>query len=287
MAERQSPQIRRRRLGLELRRLRESAGLTGDEVAERLRWSPSKVSRIETGRTSVTWGDVSDLLDLYELEDDDIRQALIALARDSRERGWWQSFGDVMSKGYATLVGFETAAQELWLFEPLTVPGLLQTPDYARAVMLGNPHQMSTEEIDRRVEVRMNRQMVLNSEDPLRLWVILDEAVLHRQTGGPEIMAAQLHHLADAARQPGINVQVIPFTGGAHAAMTGAFGIFEFTEASDRDIAYIDSLTGELYLERDSDIRATRDAFGYLRAIALPLDRSLSLITETANAYRK
>jgi transcriptional regulator with XRE-family HTH domain len=286
VAERNSPMVRRRRLGLELRRLREAAGKTGDEVAEHLGWSASKVSRIETGRIAAAWGDVSDLLDLYEVTDIDIRQTLLGMARQTKEKGWWQSFGDVLSTGYATLIGFETAARELHVFEPLTVPGLLQTPDYAHAVMRNGATDLSDEEIDRRVQVRLSRQAVLDGDDALKLWAILDEAVLTRQIGGPQVMGAQLTHLAELARRPGITIQVISFNQGAHAAMTGAFGIFEFP-GDDPDIAYIDSITGELYLERPSDVRIAKDTLQRLRAAAAPIDTSLRLITQAARSYQK
>ena len=286
MADRNSPMVRRRRLGLELRRLREAAGKTGDEVAERLGWSASKVSRIETGRIAAAWGDVSDLLDLYEVTDTAVRQTLIGMARQSREKGWWQSFGDVLSTGYATLIGFETAARELHVFEPLTVPGLLQTPGYAHAVMRSGAIDLSGDEIDRRVQVRLSRQAVLDGEDALKLWAILDQAVLTRQIGGPQVMADQLAHLAALAHRPGITIQVIAFAEGAHAAMTGAFGIFEFP-GEDPDIAYIDSVTGELYLERPSDVRTAKDALEHLRATAAPIDASLRLIEQAARSCQK
>lgn len=284
-----SPTSRRRRLGLELRRLREASGLTGDDVAKRLGWSVSKISRIEKARAAVPWGDVSDLLDLYGMDESDTRKALIQLARDSKQQAWWQPYNDVLAsfRNLATYIDLESAAESVRMFTPLTVPGLLQTESYARGIITtAGPLDLTEEEIERRVELRMRRQSVISEDPALELWVILDEAVLHRVVGDQDTMASQLHHLADCARHPKITIQVIPFSAGAHAAMAGAFSIFSFMERDDPEVAYVETVTGTLYLDRNTDLRAATICFDHLRAAALTASGSLELIMATARDYK-
>jgi transcriptional regulator with XRE-family HTH domain len=286
MPERGSPTVRRRRLGYELRQLREATRKTGEEAAAALGWSDSKISRIETGRIAVTWGDVSDMLDLYGVTDPEIRGSLIALAREARQKGWWHPYSSMLSRHYATHIGLEAAAESLRIFEPLTVPGLLQTEPYARAIIATNTRELGQDEIERRVEVRLRRQdVIFKSEDPLRLSVVLDEAVLRRETGGPAIMTGQIQRLIEASAQPRIRLQVLAFAQGSHVGMAGSFGIFSFPGDPGGDIGFVDTMAGSLFVERRAEITATRDAFDELSAQALSREDTLVLLTEISAAY--
>lgn len=281
-----NPTVRRRRLGIELRRLREEKGLRGDEAAQHLGWSPSKVSKIETGRMSVHHGDVRDMLDLYEVEDEGVRDALIRLAREAKQRGWWQPYSDLLSRNSATYIGLESAAESLREFRPLTVPGMFQTEDYARAVILGGgPLELREDETERRVALRMERQAFRKENAELDAWLILHEAVLRNQIGGRKVMFDQIHRLISEARNPWVTIQVIPFSAGAHPSMAGAFGIFGFKEDSDQDVAYVDSAIGILYLEKPEEVKAVSLNFDHLIAAALNKDESMALFETAAQEH--
>ncbi|MEU9886602.1 helix-turn-helix transcriptional regulator [Sphaerisporangium sp. NPDC051011] len=273
-----SPTVRRRRLASDLRRMREKAELTMEQVAERLGWSITKVSRIETSKVGVTVKDVGLLLDLYELTPSR-RAEVLTLARDAQKKGWWEGYGDLPTE-YATYIGLEAATTSIRSFAPEIVPGLLQTEDYARAVIRAALITSPPGEIERRVEVRMARQARLSQQDPLRLWSVLDEATLRRLVGGPDVMRAQLRHLADLAETPNITLQVLPFAVGAHAATSGAFSIFEFPEQVDADVVFLENLTGSLYVEKETDVYRYTLAFDHLRAKARDPDESRRCITE-------
>lgn len=280
--------MRRRRLGYELRMLREAAGKTGEDVAEALGWSDSKVSRIETGRISVHHGDVTDLLDLYGVTDTATRDALVALAREAKKQGWWHSYSDLLKRPYATYIGLEAAAASLRVFEPLTVPGLLQTPAYARAIIGTNTRELGDTEIERLIEVRLRRQdVVFKNDDPMRLLVVLDEAALHRETGGPAVMHEQTQHLIAAAAHPRVRLQILTFTQGSHVAMAGSFGIFSFPDAADPDIGFIDTMAGSLFLERRPEVAAARDVFDELSAQAASREDPIELLTQISAAYQR
>lgn len=285
MSDRSSPTSRRRRLGLELRRLREVAGLTGEDVGKQLGWSVSKVSRIEKARAAVPWSDVSDLLDVYDV-DDTTRTALIQLCKDSKQQAWWQPYNDVLAsfKNLANYIDLESAASSLRIYTPLTIPGLLQTEDYARAIVSATwPLELTDLEIQRRVELRMQRQKIIGLDPPLRLWAILDEASLHREVGGTGVMRAQLEHLGRVAHRPEITIQVIPFDAGGHVAMSGAFSIFSFDD--DPDVVSVEAVTGTLYLDRNADISAAAVRFDHLRSTAHTAIDSVKLIHEVARKY--
>ncbi|MEV5747032.1 helix-turn-helix transcriptional regulator [Actinoallomurus sp. NPDC052308] len=245
-----SPTARRRRLGAELRRFREAAGLTSYEAAERLGWaSNSKISRIENGRISVTWSDVAAMLDLYGAGPGETRDRLITLARRSKEKSWWQPYSDLLDKEYATVIDLETAASGLRIFQALAIPGLLQTPDYARTIITrSGPLDLDESEVERRVELRVQRQTILAQEGGFDLWAILDEAALRRMIGDPTVMREQLLHLNHEARRPHVTVQVVPYAVGPHASLAGSIGIYSFSEPSDRDVAFVETLAGHLIL---------------------------------------
>jgi transcriptional regulator with XRE-family HTH domain len=278
MAIEHSPTVRRRRLALELRRLREAAKLTCEEVADHLECSASKISRVETGRVSVSPRDVRDMLELYGVPVAQ-RESLVQLARDSRQKGWWHAFSDSMQPQFATYVGLESAASEIRIYEVSLIPELLQTEDYARAVIRSGMMSSPSDDIDRQVALRMARQPAITRDDPPKVWAVLDEAALRRQVGGPGLMRLQLEHLLAQASLPNVAVQVIPFGGGAHPAMGRPFIILVFPERVDTDVVYLEDLTSALYVEDVAEVDRYNVFFNHLRATALSFDDSSALIT--------
>ncbi|HZN76493.1 MAG TPA: helix-turn-helix transcriptional regulator [Micromonosporaceae bacterium] len=278
MTERRSPTIRRRRLGLELRRHREAAGVTIDYVAERLECSSSKISRIETGHTGATPRDVRDMLNLYGVRGAECDE-LVQIARDARMKGWWHPYSQVLTGAY---VGLEAAAEEIREYTQQVVPGLLQTEEYARAMIRAARPDIGVEEVDRRVSVRMGRQSLLEADDPVNLWVVLDEAVVSRPVGGDAVMRRQLEHLVEAADLPSVTLQLLPFEAGAHAGMDGTFAILNFPEPADADVVFAENATGGLFLEKTEELRKYRFIFDHIRAAALGPEESVSLIARLA-----
>ena len=237
--------------------------------------------RIEHARVRPQTRTLRTLLDLYGA--DEQQQAdLVALLRDARQRGWLHAYQSELPEQYTTYIGFEGEARSVWNYESLFVPGLLQTEDYARAVIRAGLPSASRDDIEPRVEVRMQRQDVLRNDNPLELWGIVDEAALLRQVGGRAVMHAQLSHLLEASELPNITLQVIPFSVGAHAGMPGSFVFMQFTEASIPDVIYLDSMAGDLFLEAEADVRRYRLAFEHLRAVAVSPDASRALVTALA-----
>lgn len=280
MSRGQGPTVRRRRLASELRRLREAADLTIDEVGDKLECSASKISRIETGHVGVTPRDVRDMLELYAVLGDD-REALVQLSREARTRGWWHSYSEVFTGAF---VGLEADASSLRAFQALLVPGLLQTEAYARTVIRAMRPDADDAEVDRRVVARLARQRLLTEVSPPEYWTVIDEAVLHRSVGGPEVMAAQLRRLLELAALPHVTIQVVPFGTGAHPGMEGPFLILGFPEQADPDVVYVDSTTSGAYLEMPADVRRYALMFDHLRAAALKPDDSVDLISTFAEA---
>ncbi len=276
-----SPTLRARRLAIELIGRREAAGLSREEAAGRLEWSTSTIFRIETGRSRPQPRSVRDLLDLYGVTGAE-RDGLIQLAREARQPGWWHSFRDVLPNPYEVYIGLETGAVSIRNFEPLLVPGLLQTADYARAMIRGGARELDRDEIERRVEVRMSRQQILLRDDRPRLWAVIDEAVIRRIVGGPATMAAQLRHLIEAAEQGKTTLQVVPFRAGAHAGTSGPFVILELPEPAEPDLVYVETLAGDIYLEDRADVDRYTLAFERLLAAALHPDDSIALVEAAA-----
>ena len=272
----QTPTRRRRRLGAELRRLRDKAGLTIDQVAEALECSQSKVSRIETGQVSATPRDVRDMLELYQV-DAAQREALVQIAREARQRGWWQKFVDVPD-GVPAYVSLEAAATSIDVYMALIVPALLQTAEYARAIIGAVRPDLPGSEIERRVELRVGRQALLDQDNPPALRVLLDDAVLRRPVGGAAVMRGQLQRLLEDAARPGVTVQVLPIGVGAHAGMDGPFTIFGFPAPAEPDIVALDSAADALYLESLEDLRRYRRVFERLLPAALPPEESTAFI---------
>jgi transcriptional regulator with XRE-family HTH domain len=278
MVSEHSPTVRRRRLALELRRLREAARLTCEEVADHLECSASKISRVETGRVSVSPRDVRDMLELYGVPVAQ-RESLVQLARDSRQKGWWHAFSDTMQPQFATYVGLESAASEIRIYEVSLIPELLQTEDYARVVIRSGMMSSPTDDIERQVALRMARQPAITREDPPKVWAVLDEAALRRQVGGPGLMRMQLEHLLAQAALPNVALQVIPFGGGAHPAMGRPFIVLVFPDRVDTDVVYLEDLTSALYLEDVAEVDRYNVFFNHLRATALSFEDSSALIT--------
>jgi len=274
-----SPTVRRRRLAGELRRFREAANLTIDEVGEKLECSASKISRIETGHVGVTPRDVRDMLDLYGI-DEDKREALVQLAREARQKGWWHAYTEVFTGSF---VGLESEAASLHTHQALLVPGLLQTEDYTRAVIRAIRPDVADAEIDKRVRGRLARQRLLTDPHPPEYWAVIDEAVLHRLVGGPKVMRAQLLRLAETAALPHVTLQVVPFGAGAHAGMEGPFLILGFPEQADPDVVYVENTTSGVYLEQPSDVRRYTLMFDHLRAAALKPDDTIAMIKRSAD----
>jgi transcriptional regulator with XRE-family HTH domain len=277
-----SPTLRRRELGARLRALRLERAMTVEGVAELLLCSPSKVSRMETGQRSATLRDVRDLCRIYEVTDPSQAEHLMQLVRDGKQQAWWQSYDlDV----YATYVGLEQAAATLSYYQSTIVPGLLQTAEYARAMHGGSmPAEFSPERANELVEVRIRRQQVLTRDPALQLLAVLDEAVLHREVGGPAVMAAQLRHLITTANLPNVTLQVIPYSAGAHPAMENMFNIIEFGDVAPR-VVYVEGLMGWLFIEREHDVARYAEVFKYLCDIALDPQETIELIAEIGRRH--
>ncbi|MFJ8363184.1 helix-turn-helix domain-containing protein [Streptomyces sp. NPDC093984] len=283
MASNVNPTVRRRRLGQELRRLRELKGMTAEEVAERLLVSQSKISRLENGRRSISPRDVRDLCGVYEVEDQRVVESLMEMARDSRQQGWWHAFGDIP---YSVYIGLETDAESLRVYEPQIITGLLQTRAYAEALIQGALPETSPADIEKRVQVRMRRQERISAENnPLRLWVVLDEAALRRQVGDNLVMREQLEHLAEMSRLPHVTVQVLPFEVGAHPGLNGQYAILEFADAADSSVVYLEGVTSDLYLEKAQDVQKYAVMYEHLRAQALNVEQSRKFIEDAAKSY--
>ena len=282
MAPSSSPTVRRRRLAAELRRLRQASKLTIEQVAETLEWSPGKVSKIENARVSVMPRDARKLLDIYGITEGQERDLLLSLARESRQRGWWQQYGETVPEWFATYVGLEAEATAISVYQAEIVPGLLQTPRYAAALHRAALMNATEEEIDRHVAVRMERQARLSQPDAPRLWVVLNEAVIRRMVGERAIMHEQLVRLAEAASAPNITMQVLPFTAGAHASMDSAFWILGFDPPTDGEIVYFEHPTCSLYVEKPDEVARYRLVYEHLRAASLSLDESRRLIARSA-----
>ncbi|MBX9362156.1 helix-turn-helix domain-containing protein [Streptomyces massasporeus] len=279
------PAVRRRKLGAELRALRTSAGLTSGEAALLVGWHQSKVSRIETGTSGVKPADVRLLLDAYGVTDSQLRELLMVLAGSDDSGGrhhWWHAYRGVLPPTYRDFISLESQAGAMRTLETTVVPGLLQTPEYARAVTRAAVEGLPEDRLDTLVEVRLARQDVLRADPPLKLSAVLDEAVLRREVGGPGVMARQLERLVESARLPQVRLQVLPFAAGAHIGVTGPFVILSFSSTSDLDVVVLDHLTSSLYLERKEDLQAYTEAFNALQIHALSPEDSLDFIAGTA-----
>lgn len=273
-----SPTLRRRRLSAELKRARSEANLTTTKVVKSLKWAAGKLSKIETAETqTIKANDLDKLLDLYQVTDPGRREALHALARDAKLRGWWSKYREVF--GPQSLPDFEAEACAIRTFEGLVIPGLLQTPDYARAVIQGGRYT-SAGEIERRVKARMERRDILTRFKPASLRAVVDEAALHRMVGSSEVMSDQLRHLLHMAELPNVDFQVLPFSAGAHAALTVPFSILDFPDPLDAPIVFVDTASGGLFLEESDEVEAHSVTFGDVQGSATSAAQSARVITE-------
>jgi transcriptional regulator with XRE-family HTH domain len=254
VAARSGPLALRIALGAHLRRLREAAGITPAQAGDAIRATHSKISRLERGRSGAKQRDVADLLTLYGVTDETEREGMLTLARQANTPGWWQQYNDILPRWFELYVGLERAASVIRTYEVQFVHGLLQTEDYARAVVLIANAHASADEIERRVSVRMKRQQLLTQPDAPELWTVLDEAVLRRPVGGPEVMRAQIEHLLEMTDLPNVTLQIVPFDAGPHAAAGGPFTILRFPEPDLPDLVYLEQLNSATYLENPDDV---------------------------------
>ncbi|WP_405782821.1 helix-turn-helix domain-containing protein [Streptomyces sp. NBC_00859] len=282
---RSSPAVRRVKLGAELRRLRVLAGLTSASAARLVGWHQSKVSRIETGRSGVRPSDVVLLLDAYGVRDDRQRELLEALsgAGAAEGAGWWHTYRGLLPAQYRDFIRLESQACTAHTFETSVMPGLLQTPGYAKAVTRASLDGPAARTVDSLVDVRLARQRVLSADPPLELSAVVDEAALHRRIGGLRVMAEQLRHVREVAQLPHVNLQVMPFAVGGYIGLTGSFTIFSFPNIIDLDVVVLDHLMTSRYLERKEDLEAYSAAFRRIQALALPQKESLDLIAGVAD----
>jgi transcriptional regulator with XRE-family HTH domain len=277
-----SPTVRRRELGALLRKLRTEKGLTVEQAAERLLFSMSKLSRMETGHGAATPRDIRDLCALYGVTDEAERERMTELAREGKQQGWWQSY----ELTYATYVGLEAEAVAISDFQSSVVPGLLQTADYARAGHEGTMPRLSPGQIEMQIEAKLTRQSLLTRVDPPSFRAVLDESALHRVVGGPRVMAAQLAHLMEAARLPNVTVQVIPFTVGSHPGLESNFNILELPPPTS-SVVFVEGLIGSVYLERAEDLKRYRKVFERLQSIALSPKDTINAIAKIQAQFQE
>ena len=268
------PTVLRILLGAHLRRLREAQGVTREDAGWEIRASESKISRMELGRVSFKERDVEDLLTLYGVDDVEERGRLLTLARQANTPGWWHRYGDVLPGWFQSYLGLEAAASLIRTYEVQFVPGLLQSRDFARSVVLLGHGRARAEEIDRRVELRMRRQSILDRPDRVQLWAVVDEAALRRPIGSQAVMRAQLEALVEATQRPNVRLQIVPFRAGGHSAAGGAFSILRFPDQELPDIVYVEQLASALYLDKRDDVELYVDAMERLCVEADPPDRT-------------
>ncbi|GAB3208525.1 helix-turn-helix transcriptional regulator [Marinactinospora endophytica] len=271
------PAVGRRRLGIELRKLRRAAGLTGEEAGERIEVSGSKISRLENGKGSLKKLELKALLEVYGVTDQAVIDRLHTMARVASEASWWDEYSDVLPSGLDTYVGLEAEAAALHSYTNHLVHGLLQTPEYARASLKAQRPRDRSDTIERLVELRIRRQQIFKRAAPFKLWAITEETVLRRPVGGSAAMAAQLDHILRMTDSGRLTLQILPLSKGAHAGSAGPFTIIEFPETGDRDVVYIDSPAGNVYLQSPKDVADYRERFGLLMGSALDQDESISL----------
>jgi len=272
----EGPTLRRRRLAAELKKCREDAGYTQEQVSRHFEWHSAKVTRIENARVPVTPRDVNDLLTLYRVADSDYRDALMTLSRLARHRGWWTDYKDVMRPG--NFVGMEADASSAKFWEPIVLPGLLQSEQYMRALIgSGRSHDPQAAN-DRRVELRMTRQRRLTGPSPLEFWAIVDESAVRRLVGGPEVMSDQWQRLLEMGDLPNVTVQVLPFDAGEHAFLGGSVALLEFPDVAHLDVVYLEGLAGDYYEEQPAEVKRYRLEFERLSTRALTPEASAGMI---------
>jgi transcriptional regulator with XRE-family HTH domain len=272
------PTVQRMLVGAQLRRLRTEAGLSREQAGEAIRASEWKIHRLENGQVGFKERDIIDLLRLYGVTDADEVAAFLLLAREANSPGWWQHYGDVLPRWFRTYVDLESAATLIRSYEGQFIPGLLQTDGYMRAVVHGGDLDQSSDEVGRRVRLRMARQIVLTREQPPRLWAVVDEAALRRPVGGREVMRGQLERLIEATKLPNVTLQVLPFEAGAHPAMLGAFSILRFADRALPDVVYLEHLTNAVYVDKRDEVERYLDVMEFVCVASEPPARTVQLL---------
>ncbi|MCQ8770665.1 helix-turn-helix domain-containing protein [Streptomyces telluris] len=273
---------RRRKLGAALKELREAAGIAVAQAAAAVTGDNSKVSRIETGRHRITPAELEALLDLYRVEEKRTRDWLIALASEARKNTWWRQYGQLFP-GSSESLTLESEAEKISVFQAQLVPGLLQTPEYARAVLAGAPEPRTEETLDLYVDIRMQRQRLLQRDQPPQYHCIMLEGVIRQHLGGPKTMALQLRSLAAMSRLPHVTIQVVPFTQSVHASTSGSFNLYSYAPPMDFHVVHISHLGGALFMEQDDTVRKYQRAFQALQALAMSAEHSTSLMVSIAD----
>jgi transcriptional regulator with XRE-family HTH domain len=276
-----SPIVRRRELGFLLRRLRTDRGLSVEEVTDQLMFSPTKISRLETGRVGASPRDIRDLCDLYQVTDPAERQRLMTLAKEGKQRAWWQDY----DLPYAVYVDLESEAASIRDYDSNVITGLMQSEAYARAIHQAIEPPLDEATIEQRVEARIKRRALLTQDDGPSFHFILDEVALRRPVGGPAVMRAQLERIVEFADLPKITFQLIPLEIGAHPGMDSTFAILEFDEDLVNDVVYIEGLIGNVYLENPAELKRYKQVFSRLCALALSPEESIALVEGIVAAY--
>jgi transcriptional regulator with XRE-family HTH domain len=272
------PTVLRMLLGAQLRKLRENAGISREDAGYEIRASGSKISRLELGRVGFKERDVRDLLTLYAVTDPADRRLLLDLARKANLPGWWHRYSDLLPGWFQPFLGLESAAATIRAYEAQYVPGLLQTHDYARAVVMISHGTAAPDEVDRRVALRMHRHDLLTRGDAPQLWAVVDEAVLRRHIGGPPVMRGQIAALIEATKLPNVRLQILTFTAGGHAALGGAFSLLRFPDQDLPDVVYVEQLTGALYLDKRDDVEEYAAAMELLCIQAQPPAHTVDIL---------
>jgi transcriptional regulator with XRE-family HTH domain len=275
------PTIRRWQLGNELRQAREAANVTSKAAAREIEVQPSTMSKIEGGKQAIKATYVKLLAPLYGIDADE-RERLLSLAEEANQPGWWVSYGRLVPDWFRLFLGYESDASELRTYESELVPGLLQTPEYARAVALATKPDSTVAELDKQVELRRKRKERITDDDPPTMHAVLNEAVLLRKVGGADVMREQLKHLVTLAKLPHVTLQVLPFDVGAHPAMTAPFLMLGFAEVPGMNTVYLENGRGSLYLEKPADLERYAAMFGQLTSLALRPQASVKAIATVA-----
>src|SRR6266536_3142877 len=277
------PTVRRMLVGSRLRRLRIEAGISREQAGEAIRASEWKIHRLENGQVGFKERDIVDLLRLYGVTDPAEVADFVILAREANAPSWWQHYGDVLPQWFRAYVDLESVARLIRTYEGQFIPGLLQTEEYMRAVIVGARLDTSSDEVDRRIRLRMARQALLTRKDAPRLWAVVDEAALRRPVGGRAVMHGQLEQLIDATKLPNVTLQVLPFGAGAHPAMVGAFSILRFADRELPDVVYVEHLTSALYLNKREDVDQYLHVMESISVRAAAPDRTVELLSKILN----
>jgi transcriptional regulator with XRE-family HTH domain len=272
------PTVRRMLVGAQLRRLRNAKSISREQAADAIRASEWKIHRLENGQVSFKERDVVDLLRLYGISDPGEVAAFVILAREANQPGWWHQYNDLLPQWFKTYVDLESAAVLIRSYEAQFVPGLLQTEEYMRAVIHGAHLEESSEGVERRIALRLARQVLLTRKRAPRLWAVVDEGALRRPVGGPEVLRAQLERLIETAELPNVTLQVLPFAAGAHPAMIGAFSILRFPEPELPDVVYLEHLTNALYLDKRDEVEEYLHVIDTISLRAARPDRTVEIL---------